>query len=67
MLKRVGIEESAEQLLLMNQYFDTLQDVARHSKSNVLLMPSGPSAVANIGEEIRNAMLQAQAAEKLED
>lgn len=63
MLKRVGIEESAEQLLLMNQYFDTLQDVARHGKSNVLLMPSSPGAVSSIAEEIRNAMLQAQAAE----
>lgn len=64
MLKEVGIEESAEQLLLMNQYFDTLQDVARNGRSNVLMLPSNPGAVGKIGEEIRNSMMQAYAANR---
>ncbi|MCS6711662.1 SPFH domain-containing protein [Brachybacterium sp. EF45031] len=63
MLKRVGIENSAEQLLLMTQYFDTMQDIARNGRSNVLYLPSNPGSVASMGEEVRNAMLQAQAAQ----
>lgn len=62
MLRKVGIENSAEQLLLMTQYFDTMQDVARNSRSNVLYLPSNPGAVGSMGDEIRTAMLQSQAA-----
>jgi regulator of protease activity HflC (stomatin/prohibitin superfamily) len=62
MLRKVGIENSAEQLLLMTQYFDTMQDVARNSRSNVLFLPSNPGAVGSMGDEIRTAMLQSQAA-----
>ncbi|WP_114854488.1 SPFH domain-containing protein [Brachybacterium sp. YJGR34] len=62
MLRKVGIENSAEQLLLMTQYFDTMQDVARNGRSNVLYLPSNPGAVGSMGDEIRTAMLQAQAA-----
>ena len=62
MLRKVGIESSAEQLLLMTQYFDTMQDVARNGRSNVLYLPSNPGAVGSMGDEIRSAMLQAQAA-----
>lgn len=62
MLRKVGIENSAEQLLLMTQYFDTMQDVARNARSNVLYLPSNPGAVGTMGDEIRTAMLQSQAA-----
>lgn len=62
MLRKVGIEDTAEQLLLMTQYFDTMQDVARNGRSNVLFLPSNPGSVGSMGEEIRAAMLQAQAA-----
>lgn len=62
MLRKVGIENSAEQLLLMTQYFDTMQDVARNARSNVLYLPSNPGAVGSMGDEIRSAMLQSQAA-----
>lgn len=62
MLRKVGIENSAEQLLLMTQYFDTMQDVARNARSNVLYLPSNPGAVGSMGDEIRTAMLQSQAA-----
>lgn len=66
MLRKVGIEHSAEQLLLMTQYFDTMQDVARNGRSNVLFLPSNPGTVGTMGDEIRNAMLQAQAAQDAE-
>lgn len=62
MLKQVGIENTAEQLLLMTQYFDTMQDVARNGRSNVLFLPSNPASVGAMGEEIRSALLQAQVA-----
>lgn len=62
MLKRVGIESTAEQLLLMTQYFDTMQDVARNGRSNVLFLPSNPGTVGSMGDEIRSALLQAHAA-----
>ncbi|MCL6422637.1 SPFH domain-containing protein [Brachybacterium sp. JHP9] len=64
MLRRVGIENSAEQLLLMTQYFDTMQDVARNGRSNVLFLPSNPGTVGSMGEEIRTAMLQAAASQE---
>jgi regulator of protease activity HflC (stomatin/prohibitin superfamily) len=67
MLRKVGIESSAEQLLLMTQYFDTMQDVARNGKSNVLFLPSNPGTVGSMGEEIRTAMLEAQAAQESAD
>lgn len=66
MLRKVGIENSAEQLLLMTQYFDTMQDIARNGRSNVLYLPSNPGTVGAMGDEIRNAILQGQAAHDAE-
>lgn len=63
MLKKVGIESTAEQLLLMTQYFDTMQDVARNGRSNVLFLPSNPGALGTLMEEIRTTMLEAQQAQ----
>ncbi|WEV78032.1 SPFH domain-containing protein [Janibacter cremeus] len=67
MLKRAGIEDTAEQLLLMNQYFDTLGDVARNGKSNVLFLPSNPGSVGDLFQEIRNSLLSAQEAGRASD
>ena len=64
MLRKVGIESSAEQLLLMTQYFDAMQDIARNGRSNVLFLPSNPGNVGAMGDEIRNAILQGQAAQE---
>lgn len=64
MLKRAGIEDTAQQLLLMTQYFDTLGDVARNGRSNVLFLPSNPGSVGDLFQEIRNSLLSAQEAEK---
>jgi hypothetical protein len=67
MLRRVGIESTAEQLLLMTQYFDTMQDVARNARSNVLYLPSNPGAVGGMFDEIRNSLLQTKGAEPVFD
>ena len=36
--------------------------MARNGRSNVLYLPSNPGSVGSMGEEIRSAMLQSQAA-----
>ncbi|MYM20661.1 SPFH domain-containing protein [Brevibacterium sp. 5221] len=64
MLRRAGIEDTAEQLLLMTQYFDTMQDVARNGRSNVLFLPSNPGTLGDLTTEIRTALLSTQAAHK---
>ncbi|WP_157974122.1 SPFH domain-containing protein, partial [Desertihabitans aurantiacus] len=63
LLRQAGIEDTAEQLLLMTQYFDTLQDVARNGRSNVLYLPSNPGAVGSMFDEIRNSLLISKGAE----
>lgn len=63
MLRAAGIEGTAEQLLLMTQYFDTLQDVARNGRSNVLMLPSNPGALGDLANEIRASLLTGQEAE----
>ena len=60
-LREVGIADSAEQLLMMTQYFDTMQEVARGGRSNVLFMPSNPGGMGDMTDEIRNALFSAQA------
>lgn len=64
MLRKAGIEGTAEQLLLMTQYFDTLQDVARNGRSNVLLLPSNPGALHDLSNEIRTSLLTGFEAER---
>lgn len=62
-LQEVGIDKTAEQLLMMTQYFDTMQNVAHEGRSNVLFMPSNPGGLGEMGEEIRNALFAANASE----
>ena len=64
MLRAAGIEDTAEQLLLMTQYFDTLQDVARNGRSNVLLLPSNPGALGDLANEIRTTLLTGYESER---
>ena len=60
-LSEVGISDSAEQLLMMTQYFDAMQEVARGGRSNVLFMPSNPGGLGEMMGEIRNTLFSAQA------
>ncbi|MDO5500359.1 MAG: SPFH domain-containing protein [Propionibacteriaceae bacterium] len=63
MLRAAGIEATAEHLLLMTQYFDTLQDVARNGRSNVLMLPNNPGALGELSREIQGALLTGQEAQ----
>jgi regulator of protease activity HflC (stomatin/prohibitin superfamily) len=64
LLQEVGIHKTAEQLLMMTQYFDTMQNVAQEGRSNVLFMPSNPGGLGEMGQEIRNALFAANAADE---
>jgi hypothetical protein len=44
-------------IVLMTQYFDTLKEIGATSTTNTLLIPHSPSAVADLSEQIRTAML----------
>ncbi|MBX3102197.1 MAG: SPFH domain-containing protein [Bacteroidetes bacterium] len=46
-------------LVLMTQYFDTLQSVAENSKSNTIMMPSTPGGLQDLSQQIRDAMISA--------
>ncbi len=44
-------------LVLMTQYFDTLQNIGEHSHTNTILMPHSPGGLTSIADQIRDAMV----------
>ncbi|KAB2877817.1 SPFH domain-containing protein [bacterium] len=44
-------------LVLMTQYFDTLQNIGEHSHTNTILMPHSPGGLTAIADQIRDAMI----------
>jgi regulator of protease activity HflC (stomatin/prohibitin superfamily) len=46
-------------LVLMTQYFDTLKDIGASSRTNAIFIPHSPGSLANLSDQIRNAMLEA--------
>jgi len=48
------------EMMLMTQYFDVLKDLSKEGKGNTVFVNHGPGAVGQIGEDIRNSMMQAQ-------
>jgi regulator of protease activity HflC (stomatin/prohibitin superfamily) len=46
-------------LVLMTQYFDTLKEIGASSRSNAILIPHSPGNLANLSDQIRNAMIEA--------
>jgi len=46
-------------LVLMTQYFDTLKEIGASSRTNAILIPHSPGSLANLSEQIRNAMIEA--------
>ena len=46
-------------LVLMTQYFDTLKEIGASSRSNAILIPHSPGNLANLTDQIRNAMIEA--------
>lgn len=43
-------------LLMVTQHFDMLKDIGAHSGSKVILLPYTPNAVADLTEQMRNAI-----------
>lgn len=53
--------EDVMNLVLVTQYFDTLKDMGIHGKSNTILIPHSPGGMADISEQMRNAVITGQA------
>lgn len=46
-------------LVLMTQYFDTLRDLGASSRTNTVLLPHSPGAVADMATQIRDSVITA--------
>lgn len=51
-------------IVLTTQYFDTLKEIGASDKSHTLLIPHSPTAVSDLSEQMRNAVLTASLMEK---
>lgn len=51
-------------LVMMTQYFDTLKELGLNGKSSTILIPHSPSGMGDINEQMRNAMITAEAVTK---
>lgn len=49
-------------MVLVTQYFDTMKEIGASSKSSSVFIPHGPGAVKDIASQIREGLLQANAA-----
>lgn len=49
-------------MVLVTQYFDTMKDIGASSKSSAVFVPHGPGAVKDIASQIREGLLQGNAA-----
>ncbi|CAL1371511.1 unnamed protein product [Linum trigynum] len=48
-------------LIMVTQYFDTIKDLGNSSKNTTVFIPHGPGHVRDIGDQIRNGMMEAAA------
>ena len=48
-------------LVLMTQYFDMLKEIGASSRTNAILIPHSPGNLASLSEQMRNAMITADA------
>ncbi|KAF5199847.1 Hypersensitive-induced response protein [Thalictrum thalictroides] len=49
-------------MVLITQYFDTMKEIGASSKSSSVFIPHGPGAVKDIASQIREGLLQGEAA-----
>lgn len=54
------------ELLLMNQYFDTLKEMTATSRATTVFVPHGAGGMSALGHEIRQGLLEAGQALKME-
>eukprot|EP00995_Heteronema_vittatum_P010442 NODE_590_length_1277_cov_333.334691_g425_i0.p1 GENE.NODE_590_length_1277_cov_333.334691_g425_i0~~NODE_590_length_1277_cov_333.334691_g425_i0.p1 ORF type:complete len:295 (-),score=124.73 NODE_590_length_1277_cov_333.334691_g425_i0:391-1254(-) len=57
-------QQEVMELLLLNQYFDTMKEMAGHSKSTTIFVPHTPNSVKMYGDQIREGVMQAGVALK---
>ncbi|KAK4786196.1 hypothetical protein SAY86_002885 [Trapa natans] len=50
-------------MVLVTQYFDTLKEIGASSKSSSIFIPHGPGAIKDVSAQIREGLLQANAAQ----
>ncbi|KAK7268959.1 hypothetical protein RIF29_21671 [Crotalaria pallida] len=50
-------------LIMITQYFDTIKELGNSSKNTTIFIPHGPGHVRDIGEQIRNGMMEAVSAQ----
>jgi regulator of protease activity HflC (stomatin/prohibitin superfamily) len=48
-------------LVLMTQYFDTLKEIGASSQTNTILIPHSPGNLSDLTQQMRNAMISADA------
>ncbi|XP_057758106.1 hypersensitive-induced response protein-like protein 2 [Arachis stenosperma] len=53
------------EMVLVTQYFDTMKEIGASSKSSAVFIPHGPAAVRDVGEQIRDGLLHANASPNL--
>jgi regulator of protease activity HflC (stomatin/prohibitin superfamily) len=53
------------QLLLMNQYFDTLKDMTAHSERSTMFVPHSPNAVENLSKQLHSCLQGTQGTKKI--
>ncbi|KAM0946711.1 putative Band 7 domain-containing protein [Dioscorea sansibarensis] len=46
-------------LIMVTQYFDTIKDLGNSSKNTTVFIPHGPGHVRDIGDQIRNGIMEA--------
>ncbi|KAH7664703.1 Stomatin/HflK/HflC family protein [Dioscorea alata] len=46
-------------LIMVTQYFDTIKDLGNSSKNTTVFIPHGPGHVKDIGDQIRNGIMEA--------
>jgi len=49
-------------MVLVTQYFDTMKEIGASSKSSAVFIPHGPGAVRDVATQIRDGLLQGNAA-----
>ncbi|CAN4120048.1 unnamed protein product [Withania somnifera] len=50
-------------LIMITQYFDTIKDLGNSSNNTTVFIPHGPGHVRDIGQQIRNGMMEAASAQ----
>ncbi|KAI3981183.1 hypothetical protein MKX01_016318, partial [Papaver californicum] len=54
--------KDVKDMVLVTQYFDTMKEIGAASKSSAVFIPHGPGAVRDVATQIRDGLLQGQAA-----